>query len=387
MNTLSNKLQTPLLLVAIAAVVLAVGSAGGPTLERVATLALISVVFIVGLSTFSGNSGVMSFGHVTFMAVGAYTTAYLTIPVPLKGVLFANLPDSLSWLVDIHASTLPAIFISCAVAVVAGLITAPVVARLSGLQSGIATLAFLLVAYNVLNSWTDVTRGSSSMIGLPKSTTILTAFVAAAVAITIGWGYRTSRSGLQLQAGREDFWAAQAAGISVGRHRAIAWVLSALLCGLAGSLYAAFLTTFNVNAFFLSATFAFVVMIVLGGYLSLSGAVLGAIGVSVLQEFLRRLQDGGFTGGSALPPGTANLILAAVLLLTLIKAPYGVMGTRELGLWRGRRRSTTNSGRSGSSGGTSGSGQRGLEDSPRRQGPGGSGIKASADGTATTKTV
>lgn len=384
MKTLFDKLQTPLLLIAIASVVLAVGSAGGPTVERVATLALISVVFVVGLSTFSGNSGVMSFGHVTFMAVGAYTTAYLTIPVPLKAVLFANLPDPLGWLADIHASFFTAILISCAAAVVAGLITAPVVARLSGLQSGIATLAFLLVAYNVLSSWTDVTRGSSSMIGLPKSTTILTAFVAAAVAIAIGWGYRTSRSGLQLQAGREDFWAAQAAGISVGRHRAIAWVLSALLCGLAGSLYAAFLTTFNVNAFFLSATFAFVVMIVLGGYLSLSGAVLGAIGVSVLQELLRRLQDGGFTGGSALPPGTANLILAAVLLITLIKAPYGVMGTRELAVWRGRRRPASDSTTSSPSDGTPGSGSTPLKDSTRRHGRRSSG---SADSTGTTKTV
>jgi branched-chain amino acid transport system permease protein len=384
MNTLFNKIQTPLLLIVIASLVLAVGAAGGPTVERVATMALISVVFVVGLSTFSGNSGVMSFGHVTFMAVGAYTTAYLTIPVPLKAVLFANLPDRLSWLAEIHASFVAAILISCAVAVVAGLITASVVARLSGLQSGIATLAFLLVAYNVLNSWTDVTRGSSSMIGLPKSTTILTAFVGAAVAIAVGWGYRTSRSGLQLQAGREDFWAAQAAGISVGRHRAIAWVLSALLCGLAGSLYAAFLTNFNVNAFFLSATFAFIVMIVLGGYLSLSGAVLGAIGVSVLQELLRRLQDGGLTGGSALPPGTANLVLAAVLLLTLIKAPYGVMGTRELAVWRGWRRSTSDSTASGSSDDTPGFGQTRSEDPTRQHGPGRSGR---ADSTATTETV
>ncbi|GAA1942648.1 branched-chain amino acid ABC transporter permease [Nocardioides hwasunensis] len=338
MTVLSTRLQTPLLLIGITAVVLAVGTAGGPTLERVATLSLISVVFVVGLSTFSGNSGVMSFGHVAFMAVGAYTTAYLTIPVPLKGVLFANLPESLRWLAEVHTSASAAVLLSCAMAAVAGLVTAPVVARLSGLQSGIATLAFLLVVYNVLNSWTDVTRGSSSMIGLPRSTTIVTAFVAAALAIAVGWAYRTSRSGLQLQAGREDYWAAQAAGIAVGRHRAIAWVLSATICGLAGSLYASFLTTFNVNAFFLSATFAFVVMIVLGGYLSLSGAVLGAIGVSVLQELLRRLQDGGLTGGSALPPGTANLLLALVLLLTLVKAPYGVMGARELVLVRGGRR-------------------------------------------------
>ncbi len=75
MNRLSTRVQTPLLLTAICAVVLLVGAGGGASLERVATLTLISVVFAVGLSTFSGNSGVMSFGHVAFMAVGAYTTA------------------------------------------------------------------------------------------------------------------------------------------------------------------------------------------------------------------------------------------------------------------------------------------------------------------------
>jgi branched-chain amino acid transport system permease protein len=329
-----HAVQTPVLLIGLVLLAVLAGVSGDVTIARVATLAVVSVVFVAGLSIFSANSGVMSFGHVAFMAVGAYTTAYLTIPVNLKAALFTNLPGWLSWLVDVHAGFPVALVVSGLAAGVLGVLTSPIVARLSGLQSGIATLALLLIVYNVLNSWTDVTRGSSSMIGIPRNTTIWLAFVVAAVSIALAWGYRSSRSGLQLQASREDYWAAQASGIAVGRHRAISWMLSAFVCGLAGSLYAGYLTSFNVNGFFLSATFAFIVMVVVGGYLSLSGAVIGALAVSALQEVLRRLQDGQLTGGSALPAGIADLILAAVLLLVLIKAPLGLMGVRELRLLR-----------------------------------------------------
>lgn len=343
MNRLLGYLQTPVLLIAITVLAALAGNVSGLTVYRVATIALISVVFCVGLWLFSGNSGVMSFGHVAFMALGAYAMAYLTIPVPLKKAIFSGLPPGLSWLASVHAGFWPAVGLSAAAAAVLAIVTSPVVARLSGLQSGIATLAMLVIVYNVIDNWTAVTRGSSSMIGVPLATTTWSALLVAVVTIAAGWAYRNSRSGLQLRASRDDYWAAQASGISVGRHRAIAWVLSAAICGAAGALYAAFLAVFSISGFFLSATFGFVVMVVLGGYLSLSGAVIGALGVSVLQEVLRRLQDGELTGGSALPPGTANLILAAVLLLVLIKAPHGLMGTREIGFRPRASRKTTES--------------------------------------------
>jgi len=328
--------ETPLLLIAVVGVVALVAILGDPTITRVAVQGLIAVVFVAGLSLFSGNSGVMSFGHVSFMAVGAYTTAYLTIPVNLKSSMFSDLPEPLVFLATIHAPFPVAILVSGLAAAALALITAPVMARLGGLQAGIATLALLVIVFTVLNSWTDVTRGSSSMIGLPKSTTVWWAAGIAALVIVMAWAYKKSRSGLQLQASREDFLAATASGIAVGRHRVYAWVLSSIPVGFAGALYAGYLTTFNSRTFFLTLTFSFIVMIVLGGYLSLSGAVLGALGVSVLQEVLRRFQDGAFTGGNSLPAGIADLILAAVLLFVLVKAPLGLMGTKELRLFRKR---------------------------------------------------
>ncbi|WP_087622672.1 branched-chain amino acid ABC transporter permease [Aeromicrobium sp. PE09-221] len=331
-----ERARTPLILSAIAALVAVLGAVGGPTVQRVAVLALVSIVFVAGLSTFSANSGIMSFGHVAFMALGAYTAAFLTIPAPLKATLFTQLPEPLAFLRDVQSSFVVAVVVGGLVAAVLGLATAPAIARLTGLQSGIATLAILMVVYNVLSSWTSVTRGSSSMIGIPQATTLWAALGFAVAAIAVAWAYHSSRSGLQLRASREDYWSSVASGVAVGRHRATAWVLSAFLCGAAGALYACFVTSFNVSAFFLSATFGFIVMVVLGGYLSLSGAVLGAAVVSVLQEVLRRFQDGQFTGGSALPAGVADLLLAGVLLFVLIKFPLGLMGARELGLRRRR---------------------------------------------------
>ncbi|GAA1212750.1 branched-chain amino acid ABC transporter permease [Rhodoglobus aureus] len=328
--------ETPVLLVAIVGLVALVALFGDPTITRVTVQALIAVVFVTGLSLFSGNSGVMSFGHVGFMAIGAYTTAYLTIPVNLKSSMFSDLPESLGFLATIHAPFPIAVLVGGLSAAALALVTAPIMARLGGLQAGIATLALLVIVFTVLNSWTDVTRGSSSMIGLPKATTIWWAAGIAALVIVIAWAYKKSRSGLQLQASREDYLAATASGIAVGRHRVFAWVLSSIPAGFAGALYAGYLTTFNSRTFFLSLTFSFIVMIVLGGYLSLSGAVIGALGVSVLQEILRRFQDGAFTGGNSLPAGIADLILAAVLLFVLVKAPLGLMGTRELRLFRKR---------------------------------------------------
>ncbi|WP_017792171.1 branched-chain amino acid ABC transporter permease [Leucobacter salsicius] len=327
----TQNLITGAFLVAIIGVVALLGVLTDPIIERVAIGALISVVVVIGLSIYSGNSGIMSFGHVSFMAIGAYVTAFLTIPKGIKASMFSKLPDGLVFLKDIETPFPVAILVAAACAATYALLTAPAMARLSGLQSGIATLALLVITFTVINSWTDVTRGSSAMIGIPKATTPLVVFVCASVAAVVALMYKNSRSGLQLRASREDPEAALASGISIGRHRALAWVLSAAVCGAGGALYAAFLTTFSSRTFFLSLTFGFIMMIVIGGYLSTSGAVVGALSISVLQEVLRRLQDGQFTGGYALPGGVTDLVLSAILILVLIKAPTGIMGIRELG--------------------------------------------------------
>lgn len=325
-------ISTVIVLVAIVGAVALLGTVTDPIIERVVIGSLISVVVVLGFSIYSGNSGIMSFGHVSFMAVGAYTTAYLTIPPVLKKNMFPNFPEPMKFILEVELPLPLALLTSACIAAVYALVVSPAMARLSGLQSGIATLALLVITYTVTNSWTEVTRGSSAVIGIPRGTTTLVAFLCACIAVVIAVAYKYSRSGLQLRASREDSEAAFASGIDIGRHRAISWILSAAVCGVGGSLYASFLTTFNSKTFFLSLTFGYIVMIVIGGYLSVSGAVIGALSIAVVQEILRRFQDGQFTGGASLPGGVTDLILSAVLILVLIKAPTGIMGLRELGL-------------------------------------------------------
>jgi branched-chain amino acid transport system permease protein len=305
-------------------------------ITRVTILALVNMVFVVGLWTFSGLTGVVSFGHLAFAALGAYSCAYLTILPSLKQTLFPDMPAFLSFLLDVHTSFPAAIVISGLVAALFALIVSPAIVRLAGIQAGIATIALLAIVYTVLLNWKDVTRGSSTMIGVPPDLDLGIATLAACAAVTIAWGFARSRLGLRAQAAREDEPAARSVGLHVVRDRAVAWVLSAFIVGCGGALYAHFITTFNPDQFYLAATFVVIAMLVLGGIGSLAGAVLGTLLYSLLAEVLRRIQGGG-VAGVELPAGAAEVVLAALLLLVLIKRPGGLTAGREIP-WPGARR-------------------------------------------------
>lgn len=303
------------------------GLSGGVT-ERFITSILISMIFVTGLSVYTSNSGNMSFGHVTFMGVGAYLTMYLTIPSAMKQVFFTDFPPHLAWLLEVEVPFWAAVPISGGAATLLALIVSPAFARLRGLPAGIATLSLLVAFFSVVNSWDSVTRGSSTLVGIPQHTSVTNVTVFLILAIIIALLFYGSKAGLQLRAAREDHEAAVAAGVNVPLQMGKTWLLSAFITGAAGAFYAAFLTTFSSRTFFLALTFSYIVMIVVGGYLSLSGAIIGALVIGVFQEFLRRAQDGQF--GFDLPTGTAELSMSIALLLVLIVAPTGITKGKDL---------------------------------------------------------
>lgn len=314
-------------LLVLAAVYMLVVGYDDVVITRVAILALINMVFVVGLWTFSGLTGVVSFGHLGFAALGAYTCAYLTIPVPTKTGLFPDMPGFLGFLLDVHTSFPVAIAVSGLVAALFALIVSPAIVRLAGLQAGIATIALLAIVYTVLLNWKDVTRGSSTMIGVPADLGLGSATVVAGLAAAVAWGFARSRVGLRVKAAREDEPAARSVGLRVVRDRGVAWVLSAFIVGCGGALYSHFITTFNPDQFYLAATFVVIAMLVFGGIGSLAGAVLGTLTYAALAEVLRRIQGG---DGLDLPAGAAEVVLAGLLLLVLIKRPGGLTGGREI---------------------------------------------------------
>ncbi|MEX1140932.1 MAG: branched-chain amino acid ABC transporter permease [Thermoleophilaceae bacterium] len=312
---------------------------GDLVVTRVVTLALLHTVWVVGLFAYSGNSGMMSFGHVSFAALGAYATAYLTIPAGLKPTVFPDMPGYLSWLLDIQASFPVALLVSGLVAALFALVLAPAIVRLAPLQGAIATLSLLIIVHTVLNNWTEVTRGQSTMIGVPADLGLGGAAIGAMGAIAIAWALTSSGAGLRLRASREDAIPARAVGVAIGRERTVAWVTSAFILGVGGGMYTHFVPTFNPDQFFLAATFTIVAMLIIGGMKSLTGALVGAATLSALSEVLRRVESG-HIGELGLPAGSAELMLALFLLLMLGFRPRGLTGGREVpwpGLLAGRR--------------------------------------------------
>ena len=128
--------------------------------------------------------------------------------------------------------------------------------------------------------------------GLPNYVGLWTATIWAAVSIAIAFAYQESRGGLLLRASREDEVAAKAAGVDIVRHRWIAFILSAFLSGVSGVLLAHFLGTVRVETYYLDLTFLIIAMLVIGGAGSLTGAVVGALTISLLTEVLREAEAG-----------------------------------------------------------------------------------------------
>jgi branched-chain amino acid transport system permease protein len=306
--------------------------------QRGAT-ALILMVIVIGLHVFSGNSGVISFGTVAFAMIAAYTSALVTIPAAQKPSLFPSMPGFLSWILDFSVPVPFGILIAVAfTAVIAFLVGIPLV-RLSGLAAGIGTLAFLVVVTVIVTKWKSVTRGESTMVGVPKETTIWWALAGAIIAIAIAAMYQMTRRGRRLIATREDDKASMAIGISIPVERLWGWVFGCSIAGLGGALYGHYIATFSASTFGFALTFFTLAMLVIGGLGSLTGAVVGVLAVQILSEILRTIETQGLGPIPQIEaPGLTEMVLALIMLLVLVLRPEGITAGREITDWIRRRK-------------------------------------------------
>jgi branched-chain amino acid transport system permease protein len=320
----------PLIALALLLIVIAFATSFAPlVVQRRATYGLIDLIAVVGLYVFVGNSGVLSFGNVAFMAVGAYVSALLTMKSATKSVFLPDLP---AFLASAEWPVFPGALVGGSAAALLALVVGWPLMRLSGIAAGIATFSILVVTYIVLGNWTSVTGGQNSLMGLPRYVDLWTAVLWAIAAIVMAFAYQETRSALLLRASREDEDAAQSVGVHVVRHRLIAFVLSGFLSGIAGVLLGHFLGTVRVENFYLDLTFLIVAMLVIGGMGSLTGAVVGAVTIAVLSEVLRQSEIGFVVGTTtiAAPAGVADAILALIMLVIIRFRPKGIAGGREL---------------------------------------------------------
>jgi branched-chain amino acid transport system permease protein len=270
-----------------------------------ASLVLVNAVVAIGLNLLSGFTNQLSFGHAGFLAIGSYTAALITL----------------------HAPAVPVVVTLA----LAGLVTAMVglafgvpCLRLSGLYLAMATLAFGFVIVEAILNLDALTRGADGLSvpvarlgawSLASDTArYYLALAVTAVLVAAAVNLTHSRVGRAFLAIRESEIAAQASGVPVARYKTLAFGLSAFYTGVAGGLFAFIVGFLSPDAFDVSLSVDFVVMIILGGLGSVPGSIAGAAVVTVLNDALAAFQN------------YRPLIFGAILIACMLFMPGGIIG-------------------------------------------------------------
>lgn len=320
--------------VILAAVLAGVQAGGSSFWEGFFVNIGIFVILTVSLNLATGFTGVFSLGHIGFMALGAYISAILTLPLKEKANYLPNLPP---WLAGVHLdmvvgpfplgfliATLIAAVIVGVVAIGVGL----VLMRLNGNYVSVATLGFLVIVRIVLVNADNFTRGSRTFSNVTPYTDLWWTWGWALLVLYVVWRLKNSAFGREMLAQREDRWAAQAIGIDVMPPRLLAFVVSGVFTAIAGSLYAHYLVSFSPEVFYFDLTFRVVTMLVVGGMGSISGSVIGVVLLLVLDDQLRRIAD------RTQIYGLSQIVQALIFLVIIIFRREGLLGQREVPLNR-----------------------------------------------------
>jgi ABC-type branched-subunit amino acid transport system permease subunit/pimeloyl-ACP methyl ester carboxylesterase len=309
------------LAVPLAVISVIANAAAEPADLRVVVNFLIALVLVLAIQSFSGNSGILSFGHVAFMGIGAYTAALISMDPLDKDLSVPHLPR---WLHDLQLPFLPTVLVAGAVSAAVALVIGGALVRMRENAMAMATFGILVIFFVIFESWNRVTGGVAGLYGVPSRVTIWWALGFAVFGIAATRLYRELPVGLKLRASREDALAAAALGADVRRLRLLAWVLSASLMGVGGAVWAQYNLAFAPQQFYFDQTFNLLAMLVVGGLANVSGAVLGAFVVTLATEFLRRIED--HTHIEGLTP----IAIALTILIVLRARPFGIVGGEEL---------------------------------------------------------
>jgi branched-chain amino acid transport system permease protein len=280
----------------------------------------ISIILAVSLNLTNGFTGLFSLGHPGFMAVGGYVAAVLIFPAARKGMLLPELPR---WLAVQQWPLLPALILGGLCAALLAIIIGFPVLRLRGHYLAVATLGFMIIVQVLITNMEKYTRGSLGLNGLPSLTNLWWVFLWVVIAIYVSWKIKFSSLGRSMVAIRENEMAAECLGIALTKTRITAFALGAFFAGVAGGLWAHLVTVITPTSFSILMAFNLVVMVVIGGTGSITGAALAAILLTLVVELLRPLEE--FFGAY----GISEIIVAIGLLFILIFRPRGLFGSGE----------------------------------------------------------
>ncbi|NOT24912.1 MAG: branched-chain amino acid ABC transporter permease [Acidobacteria bacterium] len=291
-----------------------------PYYARIINLVGINITLAVSLNLINGLTGQFSIGHAGFMAVGGYSATYLTVyhGETLAGLVGGTPTGGVGSIIVMVSS----LSVGALAAALAGLVVGIPSLRLKGDYLAIVTLGFSEIIRVLILNIPSVGGATGFTDALPI-TNFFWIFSVALLTITIVRNITNSTFGRALGAVRGDEIAAEAMGINTTRYKVTAFVISAALAGMAGGLSGQlFANPLNPQNLNFVKSIEVIVMIVVGGIGSITGAVVGATTLTILPEALRTV-DQQF-------PGLRMVLYALLLILFMIFRPQGLLGRKEL---------------------------------------------------------
>ena len=273
----------------------------------------IYVILTLSLNLVVGYTGLAALGHAAFSCVGAYASSLLALQYGVP-----------PWI---------GLLVGAVTAAVLGLIVGAPSLRLKGDYLALATFGLGIIVYSVAKNWIAVTRGPMGLPGIPgfsifgkelSSVWASLVIVCVFVALTFIVIRRIVRSpfGRVLRAIRDDEIAALAIGKNINKYKMIVFVVGAFFAGIAGSLYAHYITFIDPSSFTVMESITILLMVVFGGMGSLKGPFVGAATLVILPELLRFV---GMPSSVAAP--LRQMVYGLLLVALMLKRPQGILGT------------------------------------------------------------
>jgi branched-chain amino acid transport system permease protein len=273
----------------------------------------INIILAVSLNLINGYTGQFSLGHAGFMAVGAYSSAAVTM---FAGQRFlAQVPASVHTLATIGLFV-SALFLGGLVAALAGFLVGAPSLRLKGDYLAIVTLGFGEIIRVVFRN-IDSLGGALGLNGIPPYTNIFWVLAVAAVCTYVVVTLVHSTYGRGFLAVRDDEVAAEAMGLNTTRYKIVAFVVGAFFAGVAGGLYGHYTLSIDPKGFDFMRSIEIVVIVILGGMGNTAGVIAAAILLTLLPEFLRSFEQ------------YRMLLYSLVLILLMLTRPQGLFAWKH----------------------------------------------------------
>ncbi|NLS44836.1 MAG: branched-chain amino acid ABC transporter permease [Firmicutes bacterium] len=301
---------------------------------RVIRTGLIYIIAAISYNLINGIAGQFSLGPNGFMALGGYMVALLMLPLEQKKFVWFLKP--LIWPFNSFSFTKAffplAIFFGGMAGALGALVVGFPTLRLRGDYLAIATFGFSQIIIVLANNLISVTNGALGIKGVPEYANIYWCLAWAIITVLFTTNLANSSYGRAMKSIRDDEIAAESMGISIFKHKLLAFVVSGFFAGVSGGLMTSLITTISPSLFSFTMTFNLLIIIVLGGLGSITGSVITAFAFAILSELLRFVESPINLGPIYIPgiAGMRMLVFSFLLVVLMIFYRRGIFGEKEL---------------------------------------------------------